>query len=98
MIGMLPLTEFFPTKQNRIKTDIRNRMALNKAITHSKEHRRHYRKSKAWDSSCRNHGSCSYCESNRRHADHKARARLTGQVREWHEEKISKKGLPDDAI
>jgi len=30
-----------------------------------KEKRKHYRKSKAWDRTCRNHGSCEYCEQNR---------------------------------
>lgn len=40
-------------------------MSLDKAIKHRKEHRKPYRRSKAFDSSCRNHGSCSWCESNR---------------------------------
>jgi hypothetical protein len=40
-------------------------MALDKAIKHGKEKRKPYRKSKAFDSTCRNHGSCSYCEGNR---------------------------------
>lgn len=38
---------------------------LDKAIKSGKEHRKQYRKSKAFDKSCRNHGSCPYCESNR---------------------------------
>lgn len=38
---------------------------LDKAIEHGKEHRKPYRKSKLFDRSCRNHGSCPYCESNR---------------------------------
>ena len=42
-------------------------MALDKAIAHGKEHRKQYRKSKAIDKSCRNHGGCPYCERNRRH-------------------------------
>lgn len=40
-------------------------MALNKAIEHGKEKRQPYRKSKRFDSSCRNHGGCPWCESNR---------------------------------
>lgn len=30
-----------------------------------KEHRKQYRSSKAIDRTCRNHGSCEYCKSNR---------------------------------
>jgi hypothetical protein len=30
-----------------------------------KDHRKPYRKSKIWDLSCRNHGSCGYCRKNR---------------------------------
>lgn len=40
-------------------------MSLNKAIKYGKDHRKPYRKSKAFDRSCRNHGSCSFCEENR---------------------------------
>jgi len=42
-------------------------MALDKAIQHGKEHRKPYRKAKAIDKTCRNHGSCPYCEGNRKH-------------------------------
>lgn len=40
-------------------------MRLNKAIYYHKEYRKQYRKSKAFDRTCRNHGSCSYCLGNR---------------------------------
>lgn len=40
-------------------------MSLDKSIKHGKEHRKQYRGSKAFDPSCRNHGSCKYCENNR---------------------------------
>lgn len=40
-------------------------MALNKAIHYGKEKRTEYRKAKAHDRSCRNHGTCEYCKSNR---------------------------------
>ena len=43
-------------------------MSLDKAIKHGKEHRKPYRGSKAFDKSCRNHGGCPYCESNRMHS------------------------------
>ena len=56
---------------------------LDKAIEHKKEKRKPYRGSKAIDHTCRNHGSCSYCESNRTIADKKARMKVEGQVDEW---------------
>ena len=40
-------------------------MTLNKAIEYGKEHREQYRKSKLFDRTCRNHGSCPWCYSNR---------------------------------
>jgi hypothetical protein len=41
---------------------------FNKAIKNKKEYRKPYYGSKAIDVTCRNHGSCSYCESNRKHS------------------------------
>lgn len=38
---------------------------LDKAIEHRKEYREPYRKSKAIDRTCRNHGSCDWCVRNR---------------------------------
>lgn len=46
-------------------------MSLDKAIKHKKEKRKPYRGSKAFDCSCRNHGSCPYCLSNRTHKNKK---------------------------
>jgi hypothetical protein len=40
---------------------------LDKAILHCKEKRKLYRGAKSVDTQCRNHGSCSYCLSNRTH-------------------------------
>jgi hypothetical protein len=42
-------------------------MSLNKAIEYGKEKRKPYYRSKRFDRSCRNHGGCPYCESNRLH-------------------------------
>lgn len=47
-------------------------MSLDKAIERGKEHRKPYRKSKAFDRTCRNHGSCPYCANGRQHK-HKRR-------------------------
>ena len=40
-------------------------MGLEKAIEHGKEKRKPYRGAKAVDYTCRNHGSCSWCEGKR---------------------------------
>ena len=42
-------------------------MSLDKAIEHHKEHRKQYRGGKAIDKTCRNHGGCPCCLSNRIH-------------------------------
>ena len=43
-------------------------MSLDKAIKYGKEHRKPYSGGKAIDKTCRNHGSCSWCLSNRLHS------------------------------
>ena len=40
-------------------------MSLDKAIEHGKEKRKPYTGAKAIDCSCRNHGTCEWCKSNR---------------------------------
>lgn len=42
-------------------------MSLDKAIEHGKERRKPYKGAKAVDKSCRNHGSCNWCNSNRKY-------------------------------
>ena len=42
-------------------------MSLDKAIEHGKERRKPYYGSKAFDYTCRNHGSCQWCVENRKH-------------------------------
>lgn len=44
-------------------------MSLDKAIEHGKEKRKPYRGAKAADATCRNHGSCKWCEMNRTHGN-----------------------------
>jgi len=41
-------------------------MSLDKAIEHGKEKRKQYRGSKAIDRTCRNHGTCNYCQMKRK--------------------------------
>ena len=64
-----------------------NQMSLDKAIKHGKEKRTQYRHSLAFDRSCRNHGNCGYCESNRTIQSQREKGRLHGQEDEyygWH--------------
>lgn len=42
-------------------------MSLDKAIRYGKEHRKPYYGSKAIDKTCRNHGSCDYCQRARKY-------------------------------
>ena len=39
----------------------KRRMSLDRAIATGKEHRKPYRGSRAFDTGCRNHGSCAHC-------------------------------------
>jgi hypothetical protein len=41
-------------------------MSLDKAILHGKEFRKPYRKAKAVDATCRNHGNCPACRKARK--------------------------------
>lgn len=47
-------------------------MSLEKAIKYGKEKRKPYNDQRNFDFTCRNHGSCSYCRSNRTHKYKKA--------------------------
>ncbi len=40
-------------------------MSLDKGVEFGKERRRPYKKSKAFDKTCRNHGSCDWCRDDR---------------------------------
>lgn len=50
-------------------------MSLDKGIEHGKEHRKPYRGSKAFDHTCRNHGSCDWCRGNRQYKFKKSEMR-----------------------
>ena len=45
-----------------------------------------YRKSKAFDRTCRCHGSCGYCQNNRMYQVNKERAKAEYSVKEWRTE------------
>lgn len=57
-------------------------MGLEKAIYHGKEYRKPYKKSKAFDRTCRNHGSCPYCELGRKHNDRKRKLSIKEQLKD----------------
>lgn len=46
-------------------------MSLHKSIASGKEKRKPHRGSKSFDYSCKNHGSCPVCESNRNYKNKK---------------------------
>ena len=56
-------------------------MSLDKAIEYKKEHRKPYRKAKAIDPECRNHGNCAWCQRNRQH-----KHRRKEPIVDWSEE------------
>lgn len=61
-------------------------MTLDKAVKYKKEKRKPHRKAKAVDGSCRNHGSCPWCESGRQHFDAKKRTACEDDMKEWKDE------------
>ena len=62
-------------------------MSLDKAIEHGKEKRKPYRGAKSIDKTCRNHGSCGWCEMNRTHNAKKAADRQKQRLEEFEDEK-----------
>lgn len=58
-------------------------MTLDKAIKYGKEKRQEYRKAKAFDQSCRNHGNCPWCKSNRQYSDKRQRQAADDHIKEF---------------
>ena len=58
-------------------------MSFDKAIEHNKEHRKAYRGSQAIDPSCRCHGSCTYCLSNRMYRTKKNKLKLSVDIKDY---------------
>ncbi len=58
-------------------------MPLYKAIEHGKEHRKPYTGAKAIDCSCRNHGTCVWCESNRLYKNNKRKDKMNEKIKEY---------------
>ena len=62
-------------------------MSLHKAINSGKEHRVEYGTKnqpycKAVDPSCRNHGSCPYCEGNRLYKSKRLKEKVKSELKE----------------
>lgn len=49
----------------------------------AKNKRKPYRGSKAFDTTCRNHGSCSYCRNNRLHSSKRRYETVKGQEEDY---------------
>jgi len=58
-------------------------MGFEKAIEHGKTKRKPYRGSKAFDCSCRNHGSCSWCKHNRTHNNTKRESQTNDLMKDY---------------
>lgn len=58
-------------------------MSLDEAIYSNKKFRKLYRKSKAFDKTCRNHGDCSLCEGNRTHRNKVREEEAEDQMKNW---------------
>lgn len=59
-------------------------MGLEKAIEHGKEHRKPYRRAKAVDRTCRNHGDCPYCRDGRLHQIRREREKMENKMEEYY--------------
>lgn len=61
---------------------------LDKAIEHGREHRKQYTGSKAFDYTCRNHGSCGWCQDNRHHRNIKRKQAIEAAIKDFKEEEL----------
>ena len=64
-------------------------MALDKAISSGKEHRKQYYGAQAVDKSCRNGGSCPFCQGNRLYKFDKALALCNSKINEYVKEQYN---------
>lgn len=58
-------------------------MSLDKSIQSGKEHRKPYRGAKAIDVTCRNHGSCKWCEGGRTYKNDKRRLAAEQELKKY---------------
>jgi hypothetical protein len=60
-------------------------MSFDKSIESGQEHRKEYRKSKRFDKTCRNHGSCSWCRSDKLYQFNKEVERTEKELKEYYD-------------
>lgn len=65
-------------------------MGLEKAIEHGKEKRRPYRGAKRVDVSCRNHGDCPICKSDRLYNSLRRLIEASDREREFEGERLTR--------
>ena len=63
-------------------------MSFDKNYPNRKDWRKPYHKSKGFDNSCRPHGSCPWCEGNRKYSDIKKRTAADNQLDEFKKARI----------
>lgn len=61
-------------------------MSLNKSISHGKEKRKPYYGAKAFDETCRNHGSDDWAKNNRQFQKKKEELRMRSRIKDFEEE------------
>jgi hypothetical protein len=52
----------------------------------SRTYKKNYTKSKKFDRSCRNHGSCSWCIENRTHFDKTVREKAEEEIKDYEQD------------
>jgi hypothetical protein len=55
---------------------------LDKAIKSGKEHRKPYYDTRRFDRSCRNHGSCEWCQANRLYSITREKEKANAKLKE----------------
>ena len=60
-------------------------MSLDKGIKYGKEHRKEYYDCRAIDRTCRSHGSCPWCERNRKYKNLKREQEVMAQLKDKEE-------------
>lgn len=73
-------------------------MSLDKAIEHGKEKRKQYFGSKAIDHTCRNHGTCGWCEDDRLYHVKKTEDSMEDRFREYKNEKDKSESMQLDIL
>lgn len=67
-------------------------MSLDKAIEHGKEKRKPYVGSKAFDHTCRNHGSCDWCRESRTYKNLKRTQEMIDRELDYLVEEMNEEG------